>query len=143
MLNKIFVDADSCNFRVIKFLQNFVLLRGVDLILVANRYLHLEMSKSTIVKVVDNVDSFILEFVDRNSMVVTRDILLVKELLDLQIRVMNDEGQIFDINNINYLYFRSKLNISLGIRVKKYFSARANKVRYSKFAINFHRLFFS
>ncbi|AHH05387.1 hypothetical protein BmHG_00032 [Borrelia miyamotoi] len=143
MLNKIFVDADSCNFRVIKFLQNFVLLRGVDLILVANRYLNLDMTKSTIVKVVDNVDSFILEFVDRNSMVVTRDILLVKELLDLQIRVMNDEGQIFDINNINYLYFRSKLNISLGIKVRKCFSARSNKVRYSNFAINFHRLFFS
>ncbi|BCR21477.1 DUF188 domain-containing protein [Borrelia sp. HM] len=143
MLNKIFVDADSCNFRVIKFLQNFVLIREVGLILVANRYLNLEISNNTIVKVVNNVDSFILELVDENSIVVTRDILLVKKLLNFQIRVINDEGQIFDKNNINYLYFRSKLNINLGIKVKKYFNESSAKFKYSNFTMSFHRLFFS
>ncbi|UPA17567.1 DUF188 domain-containing protein [Borrelia sp. MN22-0132] len=143
MLNKIFVDADSCNLQIIKFLQNFVSHRNVRLILVANRHLNLEMSKNTSVKIVSDVDSLILELIDKNSMVVTRDILFVKNLLNLQIKVMNDEGQIFDTNNINYLHFRSKLNINLGIKVKKYFHEETNKVRYSNFAMNFHRLFFN
>lgn len=143
MLNKIFVDADSCNLEIIKFLQNFVLNRNAELILVANKHLNLKMSKNAYVKVVSDVDSSILELVDKNSMVVTRDIVFVKNLLDLQIKVMNDEGQVFDINNINYLYFRFKLNINLGIKVKKSFHKEVNRVRYSNFAMNFHRLFFS
>ncbi|BDU63282.1 UPF0178 protein [Candidatus Borrelia fainii] len=143
MLNKIFVDADSCNLQVIKFLQNFVSNRNARLILVANRHLNLEMSKNTSVKIASDVDSLILELIDKNSMVVTRDILFVKNLLNLQIKVMNDEGQIFDTNSINYLYFRSKLNINLGIKVKKYFHEKTNKARYSNFVMNFHRLFFN
>lgn len=115
----------------------------MELVLVANRQLNLEMTKNTFIKAVSDVDSFILGLVDKNSMVITRDILFVKNLLDLEIKVMNDEGQIFDVNNINYLYFRSKLNVNLDIKLKKHFHKEVNKVRYSNFTINFHRLFFS
>ncbi|WP_445435773.1 DUF188 domain-containing protein [Candidatus Borreliella tachyglossi] len=143
MLNKIFIDADSCNLKIIKFLQNFVLDRDVELILVSNKYLNLERSKNSVFKVVDNVDSFILELVDKNSIVVTRDIFFVKNILDLEIKVMNDEGQVFNTNNISYLYFRSKINSNLDLKVKKYFNWESSKARYSNFATNFHRLFFS
>ncbi|AYE35932.1 hypothetical protein DB313_00160 [Borrelia turcica IST7] len=144
MLDKIFVDADSCNLKVIKFLQNFVLKRSVELILVSNKSLNLSSTRNTAFKVVENVDSFILELVDKNSIVVTRDILFVKYLLDLEIKVINDEGKIFNTDNINYLYFRSNMNNNLSfIKVKKYFNYESSKDRYSNFAMNFHRLFFS
>lgn len=143
MLNKIFVDADSCNLRVVKFLQNFVSNRNVELILVANRHLNLKILNNTSVKIARDVDSLILRLIDRNSMVITRDISFVKNLLNLKVKVMNDEGQVFDTNNINYLYFKSKLNINLGIKVKKYFREDANQKKYSNFAMNFHSLFFN
>ncbi len=92
---------------------------------------------------VDNVDSFILNLADRYSLVITRDIFFAKLLLDLGVKVMNDEGRIFDINNINYLYFRSKINFNLKIKIKKYYDEDFNKSRYEKFITNFYSLFFS
>ncbi len=56
---------------------------------------------------------------------------------------MNDEGRIFNINNINYLYFRSKINFNLKIKIKKYYDGDFNKSRYKKFITNFYSLFFS
>ncbi len=56
---------------------------------------------------------------------------------------MNDEGQIFNVNNINYLYFRSKINFNLKIKIKKYYDVDFNKFRYEKFITNFYSLFFS
>ncbi|UGQ16861.1 DUF188 domain-containing protein [Borrelia sp. RT1S] len=144
MLDKIFVDADSCNSRVIRFLQGFVFKRSIELILVSNKSLNLKGAKNVDFRVVGDVDSCILGLVDKNSIVITRDVLLAKHLLDLEIRVINDEGCIFNTNNINYLRFRSNMNNNLGfIRVKKYLSYETSKARYSNFTMNFHRLFFS
>ncbi|OJH15863.1 hypothetical protein ER70_00265 [Borreliella bissettiae] len=143
MLNKIFVDADSCSFKIIKFLQKFILHNKSELIVVSNKFLSLEKTENVVLKVVDNVDSFILNLVDRHSLVITRDIFFAKLLLDIEAKVMNDEGQIFDMNNINYLYFRSKINFNLKIKIKKYYDGDFNKSRYEKFIKNFYSLFFS
>ncbi|APS98267.1 hypothetical protein Bmayo_00150 [Borreliella mayonii] len=143
MLNKIFVDADSCNFKIIKFLQKFILHNKSKLIVVSNKFLSLEKTENVALEVVDNVDSFILNLADRHSLVITRDIFFAKLLLDIGTKVMNDEGQIFDINNINYLYFRSKINFNLKIKIKKYYDGDFNKSRYEKFIMNFYSLFFS
>ncbi|WNY66423.1 DUF188 domain-containing protein [Borreliella lusitaniae] len=143
MLNKIFVDADSCNFKIIKFLQKFILHNKSRLIVVSNKFLSLEETENVVLEVVDNVDAFILNLADRCSLVVTRDIFFAKLLLDLEVKVMNDEGRIFNINNINYLYFRSKINFNLKIKVKKYYDRDFNKSRYEKFINNFYSLFFS
>ncbi len=118
MLSKIFVDADSCNFKIIKFLQKFILHNKSKLIVVSNKFFSLEITENVALEVVDNVDSFILNLADRYSLVITRDIFFAKLLLDLGVKVMNDEGRIFDINNINYLYFRSKINFNLKIKIK-------------------------
>ncbi|QFI14192.1 DUF188 domain-containing protein [Borrelia sp. CA_690] len=144
MLNKIFVDADSCNFKIIKFLQNFI--RNYNkskLIVVSNKVLNLEEAENVVLEVVDNVDAFILNLADRYSLVITRDIFFAKLLLDIETKVMNDEGQIFNINNINYLCFRSKINLNLKIKIKKYYDLDFNKSRYEKFITNFYSLFFS
>ncbi|MBB6031822.1 hypothetical protein HNR35_000815 [Borreliella spielmanii] len=143
MLNKIFVDADSCNFKIIKFLQKFILYNKSELIIVSNKFLRLEKTENVALEVVDNVDAFILNLVDKYSLVVTRDIFFAKLLLDLEVKVMNDEGQIFNINNINYLHFRSKINFNLKIKIKKYYDEDFNKSRYEKFITNFYSLFFS
>ncbi|WKC75780.1 DUF188 domain-containing protein [Borreliella valaisiana] len=143
MLNKIFVDADSCNFKIIKFLQKFILHNKSKLIVVSNKFLSLEKTENIALEVVDNVDVFILNLVDRYSLVITRDIFFAKLLLDLEVKVMNDEGRIFNINNINYLYFRSKVNFNLKVKVKKYYDVDFNKSRYEKFITNFYSLFFS
>ncbi len=92
---------------------------------------------------VDDVDAFILNLADRYSLVITRDIFFAKLLLNLGVKVMNDEGQIFNANNINYLYFRSKINFNLKIKIKKYYDVDFNKFRYKKFITNFYSLFFS
>ncbi|WP_215539069.1 DUF188 domain-containing protein [Borreliella bavariensis] len=143
MLNKIFVDADSCNFKIIKFLQKFILHNQSKLIVVSNKFLSLEKTENVFLEVVDDVDAFILNLADRYSLVITRDIFFAKLLLDLGVKVMNDEGQIFNINNINYLYFRSKINLNLKIKIKKYYDVDFNKFRYEKFITNFYSLFFS
>ncbi|WKC84984.1 DUF188 domain-containing protein [Borreliella lusitaniae] len=143
MLNKIFVDADSCNFKIIKFLQKFILHNKSRLIVVSNKSLSLEEAENVVLEVVDNVDAFILNLADKCSLVVTRDIFFAKLLLDLEVKVMNDEGRIFNINNINYLYFRSKINLNLKIKTKKYYDRDFNKSRYEKFIKNFYSLFFS
>ncbi|ADQ29631.1 DUF188 domain-containing protein [Borreliella burgdorferi] len=143
MLSKIFVDADSCNFKIIKFLQKFILHNKSKLIVVSNKFFSLEITENVALEVVDNVDSFILNLADRCSLVITRDIFFAKLLLDLGVKVMNDEGRIFDINNINYLYFRSKINFNFKIKIKKYYDEDFNKSRYEKFITNFYSLFFS
>ncbi|MBB6043209.1 DUF188 domain-containing protein [Borreliella yangtzensis] len=143
MLNKIFVDADSCNFKIIKFLQKFILQNKAKIIVVSNKFLNLGKIENVALEVVDNVDLFILNLADRYSLVITRDIFFAKLLLDLEVKVMNDEGLIFNINNINYLYFRSKINFNLKIKVKKYYDGDFNKSRYEKFITNFYSLFFS
>ncbi|WKC74873.1 DUF188 domain-containing protein [Borreliella yangtzensis] len=143
MLNKIFVDADSCNFKIIKFLQKFILHNKSKIIVVSNKFLDLVKTENVALEVVDNVDVFILNLADRCSLVITRDIFFAKLLLDLGVKVMNDEGLIFNINNINYLYFRSKINFNLKIKVKKYYDGDFNKSRYEKFITNFYSLFFS
>ncbi|WKC78539.1 DUF188 domain-containing protein [Borreliella turdi] len=143
MLNKIFVDADSCNFKIIKFLQKFILYKKSKLIVVSNKFLNLEKTENFVLEVVDNVDAFILNLADKYSLVITRDIFFAKLLLDLEVKVMNDEGQIFNTNNINYLYFRSKINFNLKIKIKKYYDGDFNKSRYDKFITNFYSLFFS
>ncbi|WNY62512.1 DUF188 domain-containing protein [Borreliella carolinensis] len=143
MLNKIFVDADSCNFKIIKFLQKFILHNKSELIVVSNKFLSLEKTENVVLEVADNVDSFILNLADRHSLVITRDIFFAKLLLDIEVKVMNDEGRIFDMNNINYLYFRSKINFNLKIKIKKYYDEDFNKSRYEKFIKNFYSLFFS
>ncbi|AEL18219.1 DUF188 domain-containing protein [Borreliella bissettiae] len=143
MLNKIFVDADSCSFKIIKFLQKFILHNKSELIVVSNKFLSLEKTENVVLEVVDNVDSFILNLADRHSLVITRDIFFAKLLLDIEAKVMNDEGRIFDMNNINYLYFRSKINFNLKIKIKKYYDGDFNKSRYEKFIKNFYSLFFS
>ncbi|WKC77622.1 DUF188 domain-containing protein [Borreliella turdi] len=143
MLNKIFVDADSCNFKIIKFLQKFILYKKSKLIVVSNKFLNLEKTENFVLEVVDNVDAFILNLADKYSLVITRDIFFAKLLLDFEVKVMNDEGQIFNTNNINYLYFRSKINFNLKIKIKKYYDGDFNKSRYDKFITNFYSLFFS
>ncbi|WPM06254.1 DUF188 domain-containing protein [Borreliella sinica] len=145
MLNKIFIDADSCSFKIIKFLQKFVLHNKSKLIVVSNKFLSLEKTETENVslEVVDDADAFILNLADRHSLVITRDIFFAKLLLDLGVKAMNDEGQIFNINNINYLYYRSKLNFNLKIKLKKYYDEDFNKSRYNKFITNFYSLFFS
>ncbi len=143
MLSKIFVDADSCNFKIINFLQKFILHNKSKLIVVSNKFFSLEITENVALEVVDNVDSFILNLADRYSLVITRDIFFAKLLLDLGVKVMNDEGRIFDINNINYLYYRSKINFNLKIKIKKYYDEDFNKSRYEKFITNFYSLFFS
>ncbi|WNY65526.1 DUF188 domain-containing protein [Borreliella andersonii] len=143
MLSRIFVDADSCNSKIIKFLQKFILHNKSELIVVSNRFLSLEKTGNVALEVVDNVDLFILNLADRHSLVITRDIFFAKLLLDLGVKVMNDEGRIFDINNINYLYFRSKINFNLKVKIKKYHDGDFNKSRYEKFITNFYSLFFS
>lgn len=143
MLNKIFVDADSCNFKIIKFLQKFIWHNKSKLIVVSNKFLNLEKTENVFLEVVDDVDAFILNLADRYSLVITRDIFFAKLLLNLGVKVMNDEGQIFNVNNINYLYFRSKINFNLKIKIKKYYDVDFNKFRYEKFITNFYSLFFS
>nr|WP_267505630.1 DUF188 domain-containing protein [Borreliella garinii] len=143
MLNKIFVDADSCNFKIINFLQKFILHNKSKLIVVSNKVLNLEKTENVFLEVVDDVDAFILNLADRYSLVITRDIFFAKLLLNLGVKVMNDEGQIFNVNNINYLHFRSKINFNLKIKIKKYYDVDFNKFRYEKFITNFYSLFFS
>lgn len=101
----IWVDADSCPVRVREIVCRASSRVNVPVVFVANREIpilkfKLCFSVQTSAES-QSADLFILAHVQQGDLVVTRDIPLAKMLLDLNICVINDRGDIFSSDTIN------------------------------------------
>lgn len=101
----IWIDADSCPVRVREIICKASGRINIPAIFVANREISVPKLKLCFsVKTSSEsqaADLFILGHVQQGDLVVTRDIPLAKMLLDLNICVINDRGDIFSSDTIN------------------------------------------
>lgn len=101
----IWVDADSCP----KQVRELICRSGIRLCLqiqfVANHKIPIPENPLFIMSLADSspdaADDYIVEHVEINDLVITRDIPLAKRLVDINICVINDRGTVYTEKNIN------------------------------------------
>ncbi len=107
---KIWIDADSCPVRIREIIIKASLRRDIPACFVANRNIPLPAGDLISMIIVGDeegaADNYIINNVNDNDLVITRDIPLAAELVDKNSIVMNDRGTLFTRDNI-----REKLSI--------------------------------
>ncbi|MBO7175225.1 MAG: DUF188 domain-containing protein [Spirochaetaceae bacterium] len=115
----LWVDADSCPVPVRELVVKFILRLHIPCYFVANRTIPLPSfaKKTNLITMVvtENTegaaDDYIVEHVQDNDMVITRDIPLAARLVEKKITTINDRGKLFSpesiredisIRNFNY-----------------------------------------
>jgi hypothetical protein len=100
----IWVDADSCPLRVREIVVRAADRRGVDAVFVANRALPLPKARRVSQVLVPpeegSADFYITCRVRPGDLVITRDIPLAADVLEKDITVINDRGDLFTRENI-------------------------------------------
>ncbi len=141
----IWVDADSCPVRVREIIAKASLRLCVSAVFVANRDIPVTRNKFVCSVVTSSseqaADSYILSNAVRGDLVVTRDIPLAAQLLEVDVTVINDRGTEFEKDTVkerlsirNFMYEAHLFGISndrLGQFSKKdvqKFSATFDKV---------------
>lgn len=99
----VYIDADNCPNLVLNYTNNYCKNHDIPLVLVANHQVSIPDGKfvmEVVSKEKDSADDFIVSKVQRNDLVITKDILLAARLVEMQIKVINDRGTTFDKYNI-------------------------------------------
>ena len=117
MLNfKTWIDADSCPSQLREFLVSEAEKSGFVAMLVANRKI---LDESSNVRMIvceqkkDEADNIILEQSEKNDIVVTRDLLFAKRLVEKGVTVFNDRGTKFTKDNIDDRIMERNLSMNL------------------------------
>lgn len=101
---RIWVDADSCPVKIRDIIAKASLRVEVEAVYVANREIPVrkhEYIKKVITSTEEqSADRYIIEMVESNDVVVTRDIPLADELVELGLTVLNDRGVEYTKENI-------------------------------------------
>lgn len=101
---KIWVDADSCPVKIRDIISKAAKRVEVEAIYVANREIPVRIHgfiKKVITSTDDqSADTYIIENIKEDDIVITRDIPLANELVDLGLVVLNDRGVIYNKENI-------------------------------------------
>lgn len=101
---KLWVDADSCPRRVREIIAKAAANYRLPCEFVANRKIEVPAYEGVYQTVVasetDSVDAYIRKAVSPGDLVVTRDIPLAAELVELDAHVLNDRGDIYSRENI-------------------------------------------
>ena len=100
-----FVDADSCPQRIREIICKTAQRLHVQAVFVANRSIPIPQYSSCcrleVTAAEDQAaDKYILTHANPGDMVITRDIPLAKQLVDAQVRVLNDRGTVYTSENI-------------------------------------------
>lgn len=113
----IFVDADSCPVEIRKLLVRFSNRLKISLIYVANRKIPQDDAAFCTMIITSSdegsADDYIVENVNKNDIVITRDIPLAARLLEKNILCLNDRGLIFTKENIGEKLALRNLNLDL------------------------------
>ena len=104
---KIWVDADACPVVIKEILFRAAARTGVQLTLVANKYLRVPRSDNIAMIAVesgfDAADDEIVKRVDAGDLVVTSDIPLAAEVIDKGGRALSPRGEVYSPENIGAL----------------------------------------
>ena len=104
---KIWVDADACPVVIKEILFRAAERTGVQLTLVANKYLRVPRSENIAMIAVesgfDAADDEIVKQVDAGDLVVTSDIPLAAEVIDKGGRALSPRGEVYSPENIGAL----------------------------------------
>lgn len=101
---KIWVDADSCPVKIRDIISKASKRLLITTVYVANREIpvriHDNISKVVTSKEDQSADIYIMENIEVEDIVITRDIPLADELVQMGIIVLNDRGMIYTPENI-------------------------------------------
>ena len=108
---KIFIDADGSP--VVDITTNIAIKYNIELIIVKNYAHDIYNDYATIISVdigKDSADQFIVNHAQENDLVITQDYGLAALLLSKQVKVINQNGLIYNNDNIDSLLNRRFLN---------------------------------
>lgn len=108
---KIYVDADGSP--VVDITTNIAMEYNIELIIVKNYAHDIYNDYATIISVdigKDSADQFIVNHAQENDLVITQDYGLAALLLSKQVKVINQNGLIYNNDNIDSLLNRRFLN---------------------------------
>jgi uncharacterized protein YaiI (UPF0178 family) len=104
---KIFVDADSCPRDARELVLRTAKRRGIRVVFTANRPIPGITGDNIVMEVCpageNSADNRIVELAEPDDLVVSRDLALVKRLLEKGVIVIDDRGRLFSTDNINEL----------------------------------------
>lgn len=121
----IWIDADSCPLLIRNYVADYAQSKNLDLRFVANKNIPVHKkspkSKNTSfnIKMIvcssqkDAADDYIFLNAGERDVVITRDLLFAKRLVDKKIFVMNDRGTVFNSFNIEDRLAESRFNMNL------------------------------
>lgn len=133
------VDADSCARDARQILEKKSLDLGIPLIFYANRIIPFSAESSLFeMKICQNgankADDQIVSECRTGDIVITRDLLLAKRVVEKNIHALNDKGNFFDKKNIdglieerNYSLMMKNLGVATGGKMKNYGPADSRK----------------
>ncbi|MCR5125195.1 MAG: DUF188 domain-containing protein [Treponema sp.] len=117
MLNlKIWIDADSCPALLREFVIESAKKNNIEAVFVANAKFFDETENVRIVvckQEKDEADNVIYEQAQKNDIVITRDIIFAKRLVEKKITVINDRGILFMKDNIEDRIMERNLSLNL------------------------------
>lgn len=108
---KIFIDADGSP--VVDITTNIAMEYNIELIIVKNYAHDIYNDYATIISVdigKDSADQFIVNHAQENDLVITQDYGLAALLLSKQVKVINQNGLVYNNDNIDSLLNRRFLN---------------------------------
>lgn len=101
---KIWVDADSCPVKIRDIISKASKRLKIEAVYVANREIpvrkHDYISKIITSEEEQSADKYIVENINSEDIVITRDIPLADELVTKGLVVLNDRGMVYDKENI-------------------------------------------
>lgn len=112
----IWVDADNCHSKVQQFIKKFSATHKVQCVFVSNKKVADDnpSTKHVIVpKQKEAADNYIFSNAHPNDIVITRDILFAKRLVQKGIYTINDRGLTFTKNNIDNLVKERNFNLQI------------------------------
>ena len=118
---KIFIDADGSP--VVDITTNIAMEYNIELIIVKNYAHDIYNDYATIISVdigKDSADQYILNHAQENDLVITQDYGLAALLLSKQVKVINQNGLIYNNDNIDSLLNRRFLNVKARSQNKRH-----------------------
>ena len=104
---KIFVDADSCPKAARELVLRAAIRRGLRAVFTANRPIPGINGENVIMEICpageNSADNRIAELSETGDLAVSRDLALVKRLLEKGVTVIDDRGRLFSRDSINEL----------------------------------------
>lgn len=115
---KIWVDADSCPAQAKNIILKNAVRLSLEVVYVANRVIPFSIKNDKFTNIVTknesgSADDYIVEHVQDNDIVITRDIPLASRLLEKKVCVLNDRGTIFDSTNIKEYLSQRELSLQM------------------------------